>query len=61
MTEVNKIKDKEQKKALNSWAKAGFTGSIIAGTGFGKSRCGILAVNHILKHKENAKAIVSWL
>ena len=58
MIKTDKVKDKEQRIALNSWAKAGFTGSIIAGTGFGKSRCGILAVNHILKHKENAKAIV---
>mgnify|MGYP003670426201 CR=1 FL=1 len=44
-----KIKDNEQKKALNAWAKAGFKGSIIAGTGFGKSRCGVLAAAHVLK------------
>ena len=48
MSEVNKIKDKEQKKALNSWAKAGFIGSLIAGTGFGKSRAAVLAVDYAL-------------
>ena len=58
MTKTNKVKDKEQRIALNSWAKAGFVGSIIAGTGFGKSRCGVLAIDHILKHKDDAKAIV---
>ena len=49
MSDVNKIKDQEQKKALNAWAKAGFCGSVIAGTGFGKSRIGILAIEHTLK------------
>ena len=49
MENVNKIKDKEQKKALNAWAKAGFCGSVIAGTGFGKSRIAVLAIDHILK------------
>ena len=48
MSDVNKIKDKEQKKALNLWAKAGFAGSIIAGTGFGKSRCGVIAIGKVL-------------
>ena len=28
MSEVNKIKDKEQKKAVNNWAKNNFKGSI---------------------------------
>jgi len=54
MSEVNEIKDKEQKKALNAWAKAGFIGSIIAGTGFGKSRAGVLAVDYILKQKSRS-------
>ena len=54
MSEVNKIKDKEQKKALNAWAKAGFIASIIAGTGFGKSRAGVLAIDYILKQKSRS-------
>ena len=42
-------KSKEQSNALNAWHKAGYRGSIIAGTGFGKSRCGVLAIDHALK------------
>ena len=49
-------KSNEQSKALNAWAKAGYRGSIIAGTGFGKSRCGVLAVANALKL--GGKAIV---
>lgn len=48
-TNLLEIKSKEQKKALNQWAAQGFIGSIIAGTGFGKSRCGVLAVAHVIK------------
>jgi len=51
-----KIKDEEQRKALNAWALAGYKGSIIAGTGFGKSRCGVLATAHCLK--DGGRAIV---
>ena len=66
MTSVIKTKDQEQKKALNAWAKAGFTGSIIAGTGFGKSRCGVLAAAHVIdnvdknetKHEPRALVLV---
>ena len=53
---INQIRDKEQRKALNNWAKQGFVGSIIAGTGFGKSRVGVLAVNHALK--DGGKALI---
>ena len=56
--QINKIRDKEQKKALNSWAKQGFVGSVIAGTGFGKSRVGVLAVNHALKSGGKALILV---
>tara|TARA_R110002012_G_scaffold77395_1_gene196480 strand:- start:1205 stop:2368 length:1164 start_codon:yes stop_codon:yes gene_type:complete len=48
--QVNQIRDKEQRKALNAWAHQGFVGSVIAGTGFGKSRVGVLAVEHALKY-----------
>ena len=51
MIEVNKIKDREQKKALNAWASKNFIGSVIAGTGFGKSRIGVLGINYALNHK----------
>ena len=57
MSQVNKIKDSEQRYALNLWAKSGFVGSIIAGTGFGKSRCGVLAAGKTLRdhHSEEGE------
>lgn len=45
---TNEVKDAEQRKALNAWAGQKYTGTIIAGTGFGKSRCGVMAVKHVL-------------
>lgn len=53
-----KTKDEEQRKALNAWALAGYKGSIIAGTGFGKSRCGVLATAHCLKSGGRAIVLV---
>jgi len=56
---MHEVKNTEQKKALNAWARAGYCGSIIAGTGFGKSRCGVLAVCHVLdKESSSSKALV---
>lgn len=52
------IKSKEQSNALNAWHKAGYRGSIIAGTGFGKSRCGVLAIAHALKDGGRALVLV---
>ena len=56
--QINKIRDKEQRKALNAWAAQHFCGSIIAGTGFGKSRVGVLAVEHALKNGGDALILV---
>ena len=53
-----KIKSKEQSNALNAWHKAGYRGSIIAGTGFGKSRCGVLGVAHAIKNGGRALVLV---
>jgi superfamily II DNA or RNA helicase len=58
MSKINAVRDKEQKAALNAWAKQNFIGSIIAGTGFGKSRCGVLAIKHALKDGGNALLLV---
>lgn len=58
MTKLIEVKDEEQKKAINAWAKRKFTGSIIAGTGFGKSRCGVIAAGKTLDTIDTAKAIV---
>lgn len=49
---TNAVKDQEQRKALNAWAKSGYVGSIIAGTGFGKSRCAILAIGLVIRKYE---------
>ena len=51
-------KSKEQSNALNAWHQAGYRGSIIAGTGFGKSRCGVLATAHALKNGGRAIVLV---
>ena len=51
-------KSKEQSNALNAWHKAGYRGSIIAGTGFGKSRCGVLGVAHSLRNGGRALVLV---
>ena len=51
MEDINELKDKQQKKALNHWAMNSFHGSIIAGTGFGKSRCGVIAVGETIKRR----------
>ena len=58
MSKINAVRDKEQKAALNAWARQNFIGSIIAGTGFGKSRCGVLAIKHALKDGGNALLLV---
>jgi len=55
---INDEKDKQQRAALNAWARLRCTGSIIAGTGFGKSRCGVLACEYILGRIPDAKAII---
>ena len=43
---TNRKRDLQQRKALNSWSINGFNGSIIAGTGFGKSRLAVLAIDY---------------
>jgi len=55
---LNEEKNKQQRKALNAWARNNYIGSIIAGTGFGKSRCGVLACKHILNRIHTNNAII---
>ena len=43
-----KTRDDFQKEALNAWARQGFKGSVIAATGFGKSRVASLAIGYSL-------------
>jgi len=52
------VKDTEQRAALNAWASQNFRGSIIAGTGFGKSRCGVVAINYVLKQIPKGSALL---
>lgn len=47
--EVNQVRDKYQKEALSSWKANNFRGSVFAGTGFGKSRVGIIAVGALVR------------
>jgi len=56
MNKLYEVKDQKQREALNKWAAAGAVGSIVAGTGFGKSRCGVLATKWALK--DGGKALV---
>ena len=49
---LHEVKDEHQKKALNAWKSAGYRGSVICGTGFGKSRVGVLAVAHTLNNSD---------
>ena len=56
--QINKIRDEEQKQALNSWARNNYIGSIIAGTGFGKSKCGIMAIDHVLSNNSTGKSLI---
>jgi superfamily II DNA or RNA helicase len=50
--QVLQIKDTEQRLALKAWKEKGFKGSVIAGTGFGKSRVGVMAIGEILRRRE---------
>jgi superfamily II DNA or RNA helicase len=58
LNKMIEAKNIEQKKALNTWAKTGFKGSVIAGTGFGKSRVGVIAVGETLRKDDTRIGIV---
>jgi superfamily II DNA or RNA helicase len=58
MSKCDKVKDQEQRKALNLWALNKFNGTIIAGTGFGKTRVGVIAVSKILENYPEDKALI---
>jgi len=55
---TNKVKDNEQRKALKSWVNSNYCGSIIAGTGFGKSRCGVVALVRSIEDIDGARGLV---
>ena len=55
---MHELKAKKQKEAINIWAKKGFVGSIIAGTGFGKSRVGVISVGETIRRNRDNMALV---
>jgi len=54
----NELREKEQKNALVAWKNAGFRGSIIAGTGFGKTKCGIDAACYPVRLNPEHRSII---
>ena len=63
MNDINVIKDRIQREALNKWVKGSnlgsFIGCIEACTGSGKSRCGVLASQYVInKISDNAKILI---
>lgn len=58
MSQRNNIKDKIQRKCLNVWFKKGCKGTLELPTGVGKSRCGVLAAEYIVKMKPDAKILI---
>ena len=55
---VNEIKDKVQRQALNTWFKNKCRGTLEMATGVGKSRCGVLAADYVCKNKQDAKILI---
>lgn len=51
--DLPQTRDIAQRHALNAWARQGFKGSVIAATGFGKSRVAVLAIGHSLDELED--------
>ena len=51
-----KLKIGSKRKALNAWAKGGYRAVVLSLVpGFGKSRCGVLAVCHIIDNLDTNK------
>ena len=50
---VKKSRNDYQKEALNAWARQGFKGSVIAATGFGKTRVAVLSIGYSLDELED--------
>jgi superfamily II DNA or RNA helicase len=46
---INKAKDKIQREVLNAWHRNNYKGTAECATGFGKSRCGVMAASHFAK------------
>jgi len=55
---LNIEKDTEQQLHFNTWKENGMKGTSIAATGLGKTRIGIMAIEHVLNMSESNKALV---
>jgi len=54
----NGIKDKVQRRGLNIWFKNFCRGTLEYATGVGKSRCGVLAAEYVVKQNPKAKILI---
>ena len=52
------LKDKYQREALNYWHAKGCKGTLEIATGFGKTRCGVLAVEWVLRKNSDARILI---
>jgi len=43
-------KDKMQEEALNTWINSEYKGTVVVGTGAGKTRIGCVAINHLYRN-----------
>lgn len=50
---------KRQKLCIKRWLEAGGTATVVASTGFGKTRVGLLAAELLIKKKSDAKVLIS--
>lgn len=48
-----------QKLCIKRWLEAGGTATVVASTGFGKTRVGLLAAELLIKKKSDAKVLIS--
>ncbi|MAG52639.1 MAG: hypothetical protein CMH62_01615 [Nanoarchaeota archaeon] len=51
-------KDIEQKEHINKWVEKGCKGTSIAATGIGKTKMGLMAIQHILDQDPNNRALI---
>lgn len=55
---MEEIRDKLHKKGLNAWAKNKYRGTLLYGTGSGKTWCAIRAMNHFYEKNPNSVFLV---
>ena len=58
MKKVIASRDERQKECLKKWIKSGGAATIVASTGFGKTRIGLNLIDAFVKRNENASALI---